>query len=157
MAQALQFSVLDGKSDLVGVHPWRWFMRWIRKAVVSLLCVFLALPLVSASPADETHVVGSADLTKMMQERVASDRAHRELIGRVLGRAEVREVAQRFGLDIRRAETAVPTLGGSELADLAERAGEVERALAGGDSIVLTTTTIIVIALLVTVIILATD
>ncbi len=131
-------------------------MRWISKAVASLLCVFLALPSVSAS-ADEKHVVGSADLARMMQERVDGDRANRELIQRVLGRTEVREVAQRFGLDIRRAETAVPTLAGSELQDLAARADEVERSLAGGDSIVLTTTTIIVIALLVTVIILATD
>jgi hypothetical protein len=131
-------------------------MRWISKAVASLLCVFLALPSVSAS-ADEKHVLGSADLARMMQERVDGDSANRELIQRVLERAEVREVAQRFGLDVRRAETAVPTLAGSELEDLAARAEEVERALAGGDSIVLTTTTIIVIALLVTVIILATD
>jgi hypothetical protein len=131
-------------------------MRWISKAVASLLCVFLALPSVSAST-DEKHVVGTADLARMMQERVDGDRANRELIQRVLGRAEVREVAQRFGLDVRRAESAVRTLDGGELEDLAARADEVERALAGGDSIVLTTTTIIVIALLVTVIILATD
>jgi hypothetical protein len=131
-------------------------MRWISKAVASLLCVFLSLPSLSAS-ADEKHVVGAADLARMMQERVDFDRANRELIERVLGRAEVRDVAQRFGLDIRRAETVVPTLAGSELEDLAARAGDVERALTGGDSIVLTTTTIIVIALLVTVIVLATD
>jgi hypothetical protein len=131
-------------------------MRWISKAMASLLCVFLALPSVSAS-ADEKHVVGAADLARMMQERLDGDRANRELIQRVLGRAEVREVARRFGLDVRRAETAVPTLDGRELEDLAARADEVERALAGGDSIVLTTTTIIVIALLITVIILATD
>jgi hypothetical protein len=101
--------------------------------------------------------VSAADLSKMMQERVEGDRANRELIQRVLERPEVRDLAQRFGLDLRRAQTAVPTLAGSELDELATRAENVERALAGGDSIVLTTTTIIVIALLVTVIILATD
>ncbi len=132
-------------------------MHWISKAMASLLCVFLSLPSVSASSADERHVVDSADLSKMMQERVEGDRANRELIQRVLERAEVREVAQRFGLDLRRAETAVPTLAGSDLEELAARAKDVEQALAGGDSIVLTTTTIIVIALLITVIILATD
>lgn len=132
-------------------------MHSTRKAMASLLCVFLSLPSVSALSADERHVVDSADLAKMMQERVEGDRANRELIQRVLERAEVREVAQRFGLDLRRAETAVPTLAGSELEELATRADDVEQALAGGDSIVLTTTTIIVIALLITVIVLATD
>jgi hypothetical protein len=122
-----------------------------------LLALLVSIPPVSASSADETHVVDSARLAKMMQERVEGDRANRELVRRVLERAEVREVAERFGLDLRRAETAVPTLTGSDLEQLAARADEVERRLAGGDSIVLTTTTIIVIALLVTVIILATD
>jgi hypothetical protein len=125
--------------------------------MTSLFCVLLSLPSAPISSADERHVVDSAGLAKMMQERAEGDRAKRELIQRVLGRAEVREVAQRFGLDLRRAETAVPTLAGSDLEDLATRAGDLEQSLAGGDSIVLTTTTIIVIALLITVIILATD
>jgi len=30
-----------------------WFMRWTRKAIASLFCVFLSLPSVSASSADE--------------------------------------------------------------------------------------------------------
>jgi hypothetical protein len=131
-------------------------MYGTQKTLALLLSVLVSLPAVSAS-ADEKHVVDSAHLARMMQERVDRDRDNRELIQRVLGREEVREVAERFGLDLRRAETAVPTLGGSDLDALAARAADVEEDLAGGDSIVLTTTTIIVIALLVTVIILATD
>jgi sugar diacid utilization regulator len=132
-------------------------MHCVRKALASLFCVFLSLPSASAFSADERHVVDSIELSRMMRERFEGDRANRELIQRVLGRDEVRDVAQRFGLDLRRAESAVPTLGSDELTDLAARAQHVEQRLAGGDSIVLTTTTIIVIALLVTVIILATD
>jgi hypothetical protein len=131
-------------------------MHRIQKAMALLLCTLVSFPAVSAS-ADEKHVVDSAGLAKMMQERVDGDRANRELIQRVLQREEVRDVAARFGMDLRRAETAVPTLGSSDLEALAARAADVEQELAGGDSIVLTTTTIIVIALLVTVIILATD
>lgn len=131
-------------------------MYGIQKTLALLLSVLVSLPAVSAS-ADEEHVVDSARLARMMQERVDRDRDNRELIQRVLGREEVREVAERFGLDLRRAETAVPTLGSSDLDALAARAADVEQDLAGSDSIVLTTTTIIVIALLVTVIILATD
>jgi hypothetical protein len=131
-------------------------MHWIRKSMASLFCVFLTLPSPSVS-AEEKHVVDSGDLSRMMQKRVEGDRAKQELIQRVLERREVREAAGRFGLDIRRAETAIPTLGGADLEEAAARAAEVDQALSGGDAIVLTTTTIIVIALLVTVIILATD
>ncbi|HSF15676.1 MAG TPA: PA2779 family protein [Vicinamibacteria bacterium] len=132
-------------------------MHCIRKATASLLVLFLSLPSVSIGSAEEKHVVDSADLAQTMQAQVERERDNRELIQQVLERPEVRQVSERFGLDLQRAENAVPTLSGSELEELAARAKNVDRELAGGDSIVLTTTTIIVIALLVTVIILATD
>ena len=132
-------------------------MHSIGKPMASVLVVLLSLPSVSVVSADETHVVDSGDLVMMMQAQVDRDRDNREAIRRVLERQEVREMAGRFGLDLKRAENAVPTLSGAELAEVAARAELVERELAGGDSIVLTTTTIIVLALLITVIVLATD
>lgn len=132
-------------------------MCWIKKSMALLLCVFLSLPSVSASSGDERHVVNPLHLYKLMQERVDRDRANRELIQRVLQRAEVREVAQRFGLNLHRAETAVPTLPSSDLEELAQRAGDVEEALAGGDTLVITASTLVIILLLIILIMVVAD
>jgi hypothetical protein len=71
----------------------------------------------------------------------------------VLGRSEVSSIAERAGIDLRRATGAVSTLQGDDLARVAAQARQVEGALAGGQSKVTISTTMIIIALLVLILI----
>jgi len=70
-----------------------------------------------------------------------------------LGRSEVKGVAERAGIDLRRATGAVSTLQGEDLARVASQARQVETALAGGQSRIVVSTTLIIIALLVLILI----
>jgi hypothetical protein len=73
----------------------------------------------------------------------------------VLANPEVKAVADKAGLDLRRATTAVASLEGQELTQLAAQARQVDQALArgealaGGQSKIVISTTMIIIALLV--------
>ena len=55
----------------------------------------------------------------------------------------------KYGVDIRRADSAVATMNGSELASVAAQARQADEALAGGASTVTISTTTIIIGLLV--------
>jgi hypothetical protein len=68
---------------------------------------------------------------------------------RVLRHPDVARLAGQVGLDLKRAESAVATLEGQELADLAARARDVDQALAGGQRSITISTTLIIIGLLV--------
>ena len=67
----------------------------------------------------------------------------------MLGNPEVKAVAEKAGLDLRRATTAVASLDGQELTQLAAQARQVDQALAGGQSSITISTTVIIIGLLV--------
>jgi hypothetical protein len=70
----------------------------------------------------------------------------------------VKTVADRAGLDLRRATSAVATLQGEDLARVAAQAAQVDEALAGGQSrIVISTTLIIIVLLVIILIIVAVD
>jgi hypothetical protein len=72
---------------------------------------------------------------------------------RVLGHSDVKAVAERAGIDLRRATGAVSTLQGEDLARVAAQAQQVENALAGGQSRIVISTTLIIVALLVLILI----
>ena len=84
-----------------------------------------------------------------IQHHLDETTAQREAVLRVLDREEVKSVAERVGIDLTTAATAVAALQGDELAAAATKAGQVEQALAGGQSRVVISTTMIIIALLV--------
>jgi len=89
---------------------------------------------------------------------VNQDRADREAIVSLLHRSEVQEVAARAGLSLAKAESAVATLQGDELRQLASQARQAESNLAGGAStIVISTTTIIIVLLIVILIVVIAD
>jgi ribosomal protein L12E/L44/L45/RPP1/RPP2 len=88
-----------------------------------------------------------------VQQHAGSAAADREAILRVLSRSEVKTVAEKAGIDLRRATSAVATLEGEDLARVAAQANQVDQALAGGQSRVVISTTLIIIALLVIILI----
>ena len=119
-----------------------------RAAALMLLPMFL---ISSPAFAQQARVVDAAAMGEALADKAESERAQRELVRRVLERAEVREMAERMGLGVEQADSAVATLSGAELGALAQHAGAVEAAgLAGGAStIVISTTTLLLILIIV--------
>jgi len=122
----------------------------ITNRIVALLLppVFLV-----SSPvfAQQARVVDAAAMSQALAAKAQSESAQRDLVRRVLERADAREMAARMGLSVERAGSAVATLSGAELDALAQHAGAVEAAtLAGGAStIVISITTLLLILIIV--------
>jgi hypothetical protein len=129
-------------------------MKSVRRTLSVCLAVLLMAPMASA----QNHVIGKAALDNAVQERVSRDQADREAILSLLQRAEVREIAAKAGLSLDKAPAAVSTLQGSELAQAAAQARQIQNDLAGGAStIVISTTTIILVLLIIILIVLVAD
>ena len=105
-------------------------LAWI---MCSLLAIVAPLALAAESP---SSVVSQADLNAALSKRVNEEQAARDTVKSLLRRDDVREMAQGYGLDARRAEAAVDTLQGDELQTLAAQAAQVNTQLAGGDLII---------------------
>jgi predicted xylose isomerase-like sugar epimerase len=89
-------------------------------------------------------------------QHAAQQDADRAAIRAALARPEVREVAEKAGLDIDRANAVVNTLDGAGLDRAASVARQVNEQLSGGSStIVISPTTIIIVLLLVLLIVIA--
>jgi len=125
-------------------------MRTSVSIVAVLLMVLTAVPRLQAQT---SHAAPQSAIDAALQQHVATEAADREAVLRVLGHTEVKTVAERAGIDLRRATSAVATLDGTELAKVAAQAQQVEQALAGGQSRVVISTTLIIIALLVLILI----
>ena len=95
------------------------------------------------------HVVTEAEIQGGIDQAVHSDAADRQAIRDLLARPEVRRIAGQAGLNLTRANDAIPTLSGPELQRLAAQAREVNSQAIAGDRISMNTTTIIIILLIV--------
>jgi hypothetical protein len=129
-------------------------MRIVRRSLAVLLAVLFMAPSASA----QSNVIGKGALDKAVQDRVAAEQADREAIKTLLQRAEVRDIAGKAGVSVDKAVTAVSTLQGDDLRQLADQARQVDNQLAGGAStIVISTTTIIIVLLLIILIVALAD
>jgi hypothetical protein len=120
-------------------------MRSTYSVLAVVVIVMMAAPRISA----QAHVAGQQALDAAVQAHVRAVDRDRETVRRFLQRSEVRALAGKYGIDIRRAESAVATMDASELASVAAQARQAEEALAGGASTVTISTTTIIIGLLV--------
>jgi hypothetical protein len=120
--------------------------------LVAVSVVVAAVPPVNAQ-SSPSHTAAISALESAVQEHVASGAADREAVLRLLARPDVRAIAGDVGIDLRRVESAVGTLEGSQLAEVAGQARQADEALAGGQSRVVISTTVIIIALLVLILI----
>jgi hypothetical protein len=125
-------------------------MRTTVSIVAILVMALTAMPRVYAQT---SHAAPQSALDAAVQQHVGSIAADREAVLRALGRSEVKAVAEKTGIDMRRATAAVATLDGQDLSRVAAQAQQVEQALAGGQSRVVISTTLIIIALLVLILI----
>jgi hypothetical protein len=131
-------------------------MRTGSKSLAWFLIGVLAVIPALAADAQEAHVADQAAIEKAISERSNEDDANREAILELLRRPEVRELAGKVKLDLQQAETAVATLDGDELAEIASMAREAESRLSGGETITISTTVIIIGLLVLILIIVAT-
>ena len=125
-------------------------MRLFVSLVAILLMVTAAAPRLQAQTA---HAAPQSALDAAVQQHVDTTTADREAVLRVLGRSEVKGIAERAGIDLRRATGAVSTLQGEDLGRVAAQARQAENALAGGQSKIVISTTMIIISLLVLILI----
>lgn len=118
--------------------------------------VVIVFSLVAVTPslhAQSSHAASQSALDAAVQDHGSTTAADREAVLRLLERPDVQAVAGDLGLDLRRAQSAIATLDGQQLADLAAQARQTEEALAGGQSRIVISTTVIIIALLVLILI----
>jgi hypothetical protein len=116
----------------------------------------VVLSFVTAAPhafGQSGHAAPPSALDAALQQRVDQTAADRADVLRVLARPEVKAVAGKAGIDLRRASGAVATLSGTQLAEVTAQARQVDQALAGGASTVVISTTTIIIALLILILI----
>lgn len=124
-------------------------MRTSVSGPVVLLCILMAVPPAAAQQPAEPHAAPPSALDQALQQQVSATDADRAVVQQLLARPDVQALAARMGLDMRRAQTAVATLDGPQLAELAAHARDAEQGLAGGQGSVRISTTLIIIALLV--------
>jgi hypothetical protein len=124
-------------------------MRTFVSGLVVLLGILAGTGVAAQEPQPLSHAAPAAALDQALQQHVASTEADRAVVQRLLARPDVQALAAEIGLDVRRAQSAVATLDGEQLSDLASRARAAEQGLAGGQSNVRISTTLIIIALLV--------
>jgi hypothetical protein len=125
-------------------------MRTSTLVLVILLSTLIAVP---RAQAQTQHTAPQSAMDAAVQQHVASVASDRDDVLRVLNLPQVKAVAGRAGLDLRKATNAVASLEGENLSAVAAQARQVEQSLAGGQSKIVISTTMIIIALLVLILI----
>lgn len=98
----------------------------------SCLVAALIVSLLSASPAlAQQRVVSRADLRAAMVDKATTEESQRDTLRAVLRHEAARDVAARYDLDLTRADRAIATLDGQQLASLAASAAFVNDELSG--------------------------
>src|SRR5690349_8750242 len=122
---------------------------------VALGTFALAAPLAAQqSPVVSGAAVTNAEMDAALEARAGTADAQRAAVRRTLDRPEVGAVAQQMGVDIAAAQGAVAALDGDELARAAAASADVDRALAGGETISINATTLIIVLLLIIIVVL---
>ncbi len=120
-----------------------------------VLSILMAAPRIQASSpgpgqsSPPTHIAGQPVLDAAVQEHARATDGDRETVRLFLQRADVKAIAGKYGIDIRRAETAVAAMDASDVTRIAAQARAAGDTLAGGQSKVTISTTTIIIGLLV--------
>lgn len=119
------------------------------RSTCALLAVVLSMVVAAPPVSAQTHVAGPQLLDAAVQQHVRDMDQDRETVRQFLQRDDVKAIAGKYGIDLRRAESAVATMNAEELASIAAQARQADRARAGGASTVTISTTTIIIGLLV--------
>ncbi|MDX1546209.1 MAG: hypothetical protein R3247_04440 [Rhodothermales bacterium] len=120
------------------------------RILASLTFTFILALAAGPALAQQAQMLTDEALHEAVVDGAAAEEAQRALIRSLLQRDDVRALAAEHGLDVVRAENAVGTLSGPELARLAPYAAQAHTSLAGAqDRIVISATTLIIVLLLI--------
>lgn len=122
-------------------------MRSTCSVLAVVLSLLIAAPRVAAqasSSASAPHAASQQLLDAAVQQHVSAADQDRDTVRLFLQRGDVRAMAGRYGIDLRRADSAVATMDAQDLATVAGQARQAEQALAGGQSVTISTTAIII-------------
>ena len=122
-------------------------MRLFQRILVLPLAALMTLA--TSAFADQRHAVDPSALAGAVSQHAARQDADRAALREALARPEVRNTAEKLGVDVDRASAAVGTMSGAELSRAADAARQVNASLVGGASTVTISTTTIIIGLLV--------
>ena len=89
------------------------------RATVSAFLFLSSVLLSSPAFAQQRHVVSPADMRQAITQQAQAQQQTRDSLRAVLKNSQVRDVANRLGLNVARAEGAVATLTAAELEQLA--------------------------------------
>ena len=121
----------------------------IRAAMSAVLFLFSVL-LSSPAFAQQRHVVTPADMRQALTQQAQAQQQTRDALRTALKNSQVRDVAARLGLNVAKAEDAIPTLNAQELEQLAGPVRDLNANLAGGaNTIVISTTTLLLIIIII--------
>jgi len=116
-------------------------------AVAAIATILLSS---STAFAQQRHVVDSSSLRQAVAGKVHTDAQNRAAVRNVLQQTDVRQMADRLGLNLVTADAAVGTMNSADLARVATSAREAEVALAGGsNTLIISTTTLLLILIIV--------
>lgn len=105
----------------------------------------LAVCLVSAPASAQQHVVDRSAMHDAIADQAATDAANRQVVVRALQQREVRDLADRFGLNVVQAEQALATMSSEQLQELAQPARAITDRTGGDQVIVISVTTLLLV------------
>ncbi len=122
----------------------------MRIRMIAVAAVATMLLSSSTAFAQQRHVVDASSLKQAEAGKVHTDAQNRAAVRSVLQQTEVRQMADRLGLNLVTADAAVGTMNSADLARVASSARDAEAALAGGaNTLVISTTTLLLILIIV--------
>jgi len=120
-----------------------------RMTIVLLTAITIAPPAYASGP----QAPDAKALADVVQQHAAKQDANRKAIHAALDRPDVRDVADRLGVDLDRIAASLDTMAPGDLEKAASAARQVDQKLddrmIGGDTIAISTTAIIIILLVV--------
>lgn len=122
----------------------------MRRSRIVVAIVLSSLMLSSPALAQQRHVVSPADMRQAVAKQAEAQQQTREALRGLLKNTQVRATAERLGLDVAKANSAVATLTAAELDQLAGPVRQVSTELAGGaNTIVISVTTLLLIIIII--------
>jgi hypothetical protein len=121
----------------------------MRIRTIAIAVVISSFLLSSSAIAQQRHIVETAAMNRAVVAQTATDQQNRDVITKTLHQPRVSQMAARLGLDVKRAEGAVATLSGPELARVADQARAANADLSGGSQVVVISTTTILLIIII--------
>jgi hypothetical protein len=119
----------------------------IRNIIVASLLSSLVF---ASSALAQQHIAAPSLMRQAVADQAVTDQQNRAAVVGVLHQPQVREMANKLGLNLTTAENAVSTLSSAELAKVADQARAADTQLAGGNNtVIISTTTLLLIIIIV--------